>query len=166
MSDKKSLSAREELKRLVIMGCHPECKTYEEALKKEWGRGCGILHLVRAKDNPLYESILITGEHLVGDYLTVLQSDGKIATYPNSVKLENSGLPITIGRVMQALGLNYILCFDSIYNSGSMVCGDDMQMYGLPGEFITHWVLGINRESTDTDQTDETIEALLKILKS
>ena len=89
MTKEKPESAREELRKAVIMGCHPECKNIEEALERELGFGCIIKNRNSKKRYVgISKNAIIDEKH----------------NFNQRKKCKIIGLPITIGRVMQALG--------------------------------------------------------------
>ena len=138
---------RDEFRKLVIMGNHPECETYEEALDDEVGFGC------RVKIPCWYDRSATIASSSVSAYGCIaLNLDGKSTQPNNSWVLERLtvlGLPITLGRVLQALkdkGREYY--------------------YANIGEVARIWQLTKDGKECDADsQSIETIKDLLQLLK-
>ena len=147
------MNKREEFKKLVIMGCHPECKTYEEALVKELTQGCYFIDS---------EGLcLILHKTVAGYYVYRISEDAEdIISASIFVKKEGIkkiiGLPVTIGRVMQAFENKYGF---SIFSS-----------YSISSDFrkiLRDWELTKEngQEADDDSQSDETIFKLLTLLE-
>jgi len=142
----KTKELRSEFKKLVIMGCHPECKTYEEALEIE---------------NPVKSCVYCD---LPQDRYCLMHEDRE----------NRNGLPITIGRVMQAVcGSKYRPQIHCNFPFGDSSCNFHegclvlvFQVDYAPYSLNIGWKLtDQGRECSDDDQKDETIERLLNILK-
>jgi hypothetical protein len=143
----------EKIRKLVIMGCHPECKTYEEALEKELIVGCNtsegkILGVKECLGDVSYiipfanlkVKGFIEGKHF-------LKQDFKII-----------GLPITLGRVLKAIncpGLSFRYFF-----------GNPLFLQiEKEGKIMAKWQL--TKDGIDCklkDQSQETKEKLLELL--
>lgn len=134
---------RAEFKKAVILALHPECESYEEALEKELIPGC---------------------EYIGGDgYRRKLRNKFTNRTLNPHLHKTIIGLPITIGRVMAALGdrLSIFKGFnDTDFNS------DYFALY-REGKELFRWQLTKDgKELTDDEQSDECISKLLSILKN
>ena len=134
------METRQKLKRRVIELIHG--LPYEEAIKKELVCGSTVMHGFNGESRILG----FRGKDLIiGIY-------GGIASKGTYTPI---GLPITIGRVMQALSDKMI----------SSCITKNTFSYKYNGKFIDWQLTKENgQECTDDDQTDETIDALLKLL--
>lgn len=182
------MTNREKLKRLVIEAIHE--LPYDEAIKKEfWTRGCvfifeGEKYIVNCwgddvrDTNPgnqghcqdmrtdLYAELeeLQFDIEEYKDQLLVLSTGWTGDNYPDnkSVSIAEKvdkviGLPITLGRVMAALGLK--LKGDYIVEGGEI----EFYEYGPPWCWqLTH---RDGSECTDDNQSDRTIERLVKLFE-
>jgi len=129
---------REEFKRLVIMALHPGM-SYEEARGSE---GASSLCRFYSKE----ENEIIT----LGESCSFLRRKNNTITMCSSgITYKPIGLPITIGRVMQAF-LNR----------------EVFQIFEILGDNLWKLTKENGQEAIDDDQTDECISALLKLLKS
>lgn len=155
----KDISAiREEFKKLVIMGCHPECKTHEDALGKELGIGCEIS--------------TESGQRKI---MTGIEKDGihaRCGAHVCPIKwlrggdygFKIIGLPITIGRVMQAVAVAGVQIDNAYFTDGvdlllSVAKKRKNEEYHDTWSFS--WQLTKDgKECTDDDQTDEAIKEL------
>jgi hypothetical protein len=170
------MKTRELFKRKVIEAIHG--LPYEEAIVKELVFGCKVkesgtvyekggwvgqesristINYTSLKKNTLY---LINGGEIdrTKDYLN---GNGY---FDKNYKYEIIGLPITIGRVMQAFSNVPLPKHLIVLPSGNIY----LFLSGVLGEPICHWKLTKEngQECTDDDQTDETIEKLLKLLNN
>ena len=155
---------RNEFRRLVTIGCNPECKTYEEIIRKE---------------KFIIGNIIIDPKGIeyryCGEKKDVSQwcntDTGIIKDSP--IILISFGLPITIGRVVQAFWnrqLNLASKFNGTKEDRVLDCrgNGEIGYLDVKGVFlnITHWKLTKDgKECTDDDQKIQTIKELLKIIK-
>lgn len=133
------MTPRQQLKKAVIMALHLDCKTYEEAVKKEfritrnigWDNDCIFL----GEEKGLY---ILFDKKIFSPSLT-------LSRILQALNEEMWGYFFTHGEIM--LG-----CFD----------GETIQRI----EKICDWKLTKDNgeTATDDDQTDETIEKLLSLL--
>lgn len=164
----KEKQIREEFKKLIILGCHPG-KSHEEALEEEEiiGAKIKIYKKKRTGNAPSKDTIekdgYITGSsdgiNWYSEGRSSIKEDHEFAN-----KFKIIGLPITIGRVMQAFGerMNNIFGIDA---KGEI-------LYWLISEGAwkatgVFWKLTKEnyQECTDDDQDIETITKLLNLLK-
>jgi len=158
---------REEFKKLVIMGNHLECDTYDEALEKELGFGCNLLiedennefNIQLHKGGCFVLSKNRFGRNIV-KIISLCACFGNDCTAAKDVIcriVKIIGLPITIGRVLKGLP-----CLYSVSPYGDIL--DDS--YPM-GKAFCSWKLTADtgQEATDDDQEIETITALLRVLK-
>jgi len=154
------MTNREEFKKLVIMGNHPG-KTYGEALLLEAVFGC----IIEYKD----KSSSITYNRIAS-----FSKDKKFISFSRNDDYENCfininnnfknvkilGLPITIGRVMQALRnkrIEYGKSVNGEFNNNMIKLCNIWQ-------FPDFKKYKNGKECTDDDQTDETINPLINLL--
>ena len=160
---------RKEFKKLVIMGCHPECDSYEEALKKE-----ELYHVDQA---------CIDCKSVLGPLEISKSWCGKCRDYTSSIVLKNyyRPFPITIGRVISSLGqsiwskednedIEYYIEFFSNYFTLNFKDKKNFKeldtTYEIVKELETTWKLTKEngQECTDEDQAIETIKKIKQIL--
>lgn len=151
------MNKREQFKKAVIMGNHPGL-SYEEALEKELVVGCMVI-LSHSVDNSGFYKILGDRGESFGKHFW-FNND------PTDCKREIRqiiGLPITIGRVIQALQQfrpELSIVIRGLQNKCEIAILDYNKI-----THITLWQLTKDgKELTDDDQSDKTIEALLKLL--
>ena len=143
------LQIRDEFRKLVIMGNHPECEMYEEAIKKDFVYG---------------KSPEIIGELrqyvLLEDWLSELDNQMEQSFYEGiDIATGAEYQPITIGRVMQALEAKSI-SYDETLDNGTGT-------YRTRSFLLNDWKLTKDngQECTADDQYIETIKKLLLLLK-
>lgn len=148
------MTNREQFKELVIMGNHPECKTYEEAVKKE-KLSIVTQEIKKWAEERKSKLIMKWDSHkaqslVYDDLLEISSLRGELPVIT---------LPITIGRVMVALENKG--CKDLFWtNKGALFwnCGTELNHHQC------FWELSKNgQECTDDDQTNETIDKLIKL---
>lgn len=159
------MTTREKFKRRIIELIHGE--PYEEAIRQEVEFGCELKY--HNYNNKLQ---VIEDEGNGGIWIREADKDNwfeKINKLGEYDEFEIIGLPITIGRIMQAL-YNFLDSDDDInyclYPSGDIYkCSAGNN---FPPEVIgIEWKLTKenSQECTDDDQTDETIEKLYNLIK-
>jgi len=152
------MTNREQFKRKVIELIHG--LPYEEVIKKELIFGCEIK---LRNDNQVWKSEFKDKKLVLKAWEKPFAQIGETDKYHSeyidfSSGIENIfeiiGLPITIGRVMQALVNKKTKDLDNIIL-------DKIQI-----DILRYWKLTNEngQECTDDDQTDETINKLLEIL--
>jgi len=133
------MTTREEFKKRVIELIHG--LPYEEAIKKE----------IKGLDF----------------FLKLVEEDGKKSYKTPFAVFKNHGGKITIGRVMQVIGDRPNLQFYlRNYGFGDLYieCWEQIEDYSPT--MVFKWKLTKDgQECTDDDQSDETIEKLLNLLK-
>lgn len=163
-----TVTNREQFKRLVIEAVHG--LPYEEAIKKEEViNGCKFIRIFSDKrKKPKLENLYTSPYNFYGRTKHAYYSRDLLLLSAFGYKKEEGskilsqtdikiiGLPITIGRVLKALsntGTNKLL---DLADSSDLLldCG------------ITSWKLTKEngQECTDDDQSDQTINKLLKLL--
>lgn len=128
------MTPREQLKRSVIMALH-KGKSYEEALKEELRFGCQYVSIEQDNDGDFYPAPAVISFNI-----------------PDKSFIDQIiGLPITIGRVMAALD--------------EIKCRCNMTESGYLSKINDYWKLtdSTGNELTDDSQSDECIEALIKL---
>jgi hypothetical protein len=152
------MTNREKLKKAVIMALHPGM-SYEEALERELIENC-IIEVFEVPDTGsgafFVHKITEQDEILGKQEIKIFKCGNDILSIDKI-----TGLPITIGRVMQALGDNYAFKY--------MPAGAKPMVWLRENKWKiinVYWKLvkKNGQECTDDDQTDETINALLKLL--
>jgi len=94
----------EFIKKTVIMACHSECGSYEEALKKELGLGCkieakigGMSYIIYGKDNFTRKYLAVSKDDL-GSY-----SYEVINSYLPDKHSKIIGQPLTLDKILKAI---------------------------------------------------------------
>lgn len=166
----KEKQIRKEFKKLVIMGNHVG-KSYEEALEEELTPGCIVIQDLVKKyklgdkiNSRRYNQYVYRLFGAMGDDDFCIQMAERIENDRQTYEI--IGLPITIGRVMQAL---QTIDFFEMYTGN--LYKNTISIRRTIGEekssFICDWKLTKEngQECTDDDQTLETIEKLTKLFK-
>jgi len=171
------MSNQEELRRIVISAIHG--MPYEEAIEEEMMFGC----IVRDYENaPL--SVIIAKEskpqRYLPDYAFSYIGDltngnfGRLNMKTCSFQ-EILGMPITIGRVLEAIqsitnDSGFITCYDGYEYAGIRLYPDgNIEVYNTDGQIdLIGWLLTKpdGQEAELSDQTEDTIEKLLQIFKA
>ena len=153
------MNERELLKRMVVMNVNNECKTYDEASKKEIGFGCKIV----PHNNSDHMSEYIVYFVDFGKKIHARSCDDEdITMIFDEYEIDYViGLPITIGRVMEALGSQFVYADIEIRRVVSRNGTFIIEINGI------HWKLmkENGQECTDDDQSDETIEKILSFFQ-
>jgi len=174
---------REKLKKLVIMGCHSECETYDEALEKELGFGCEVQSIYDDDG----ETIIFENRITSAVYRSVTDTKFDFDNLPElEYQVENReryftrndfdkiiGQLITIGRVLQSIGEDEEPKGFSKYSISTLDKDGTGHNYFISSKMYLKikamrlWKLTTKegQEATDYDQTIETIKALVSVLE-
>jgi len=154
---------RKEFKKLVIMGCNPECKTYEDALC----RGGELMLENKLMDNLAME---FSDNVYVCDRVWAGWEVGTMNQDSFTILSDDDEYMLSISQVIySSITLERVLCLELMQNIIICVNKKDknfIDMFEDSREFEDYidfcsWEL----TKTDDDQTDECIEALYNILK-
>ncbi len=164
---------RSAFKKAVIMGCHPECETYEEALKLEASQNnCKFIDLDNIKcvligkvlnRSPIekkseYRYQMMDAERWGAEKIFSVYETG-ITTIKDYKII---GLPVTIGRLMQALEEKE----PTLQHRFLINCSGKLFDTFIDKSICTWKLTEDGKELTDNEQTDETIEAFYNLLIS
>ena len=165
-------STRQQFKEFVISSIHG--MPYEEAVKKEKQYGAiEVRHYRNQYDENGEPSFSTNVMYIDNENVVYLDDQGKPNMDYWNNKTEFLGLPITIGRVMQALKMRKCIKLEVLTNKEPVI-----SMYKLMNtqigkkkairyqRFCTWQLVKENGQEADDDfQSDETIEALYNLLK-
>jgi len=140
-----------ELRKLVILGCHPG-KTYEDINENDFDKeGCQAFSDICGKKDK-------DGKWLCG----------YCRRWNGQQRIVKRYLPITLGRVLQALGqvttfsVEHFLTKLEDSRVGINIAPNQSGM----GTDYFYWLLTVDgRTATIEDQTEETVEKLLELLR-
>lgn len=162
------MNKREEFKRFIILGCYPECKTYEDALEKESRQfGCRM----KSKKYSLYFRFV---RMWLGKYVLCEEDQFKpialrneiFPVFDNLSEMEIIGLPVTLARVLQALKNICLNKETQNIDEAKFYCSQwEYKSKKLIHNIWREYTKENGQECTDDDQTDETISKLLELLK-
>lgn len=158
------------------MGNHPECETYEEALKEELRFGCEVDVGFPSPHYATVIRVLKSNKYSICNHIRNTKYEGmqSIIEYNSNFTVERTpikeitkilGLPITLGRVMVA----FYRSIDSVkFSELKIFPGYDSDCCKLCLRNLTPivWLLQKNgREATLGDQSKETISKLLSLFE-
>jgi len=153
----------EFIRKAVIMACHSECESFEDALEKELGFGCIFTHSLRLSTFKKYWQIVnITNSDVLQAKL--LNDDGlRLGTfyYQEDLWKEHTkiiGKPITLARVLIAFEKGGACTSTMIYRTGEWKLSVTAFTDKLVRTIVTKWDL-----TKDLDQ--QSTELILSISK-
>lgn len=143
-----------KLNKAIIMALHPECKTWEEAAKKELINGCLMSNNHQLDDNPFKIKTFVRKKMYNSKlHYVCTEKNGSDSLFPAEA-LTPLGLPISLSRVMQALGCCYF--------EAEAYEGGEWNFKLEKGEF--NWKLTENgKDLYLEDQSEEIKKALSKL---
>lgn len=181
----------DDIRKAVIMACHPECETYDDALEKELGFGCKVIYdIVRYEEHNLIYSATIIGKARPAtrrqEIMFILLSDMNIKfeeLFGKDEFEEIIGLPITLGRLMVALTKKHEITDIQITPSGNIVWFEQMASmpdnvrydtskrlawvqkdFGRTNNFKWKFINEDGSDCTIEDQSQDTIRKLWEVL--
>jgi len=151
MTEKQKI---EFIREKVIMACHPECKSYEEALTKELIFGCKVSNedgefiiFKNAEIDYVYKDTKNEVKYL--EYLFNGGQERKECS--KKYDFEIIGLPITIGRLIKAMP-EVVVDYNKVERINDVLFND----------FLI--IKSTGEEATIEDQTEETIDLIYNLL--